>query len=170
MTTPHTTQVENTADDTPRRGRRARTEVAIVMAIVAIVSVLVVGIYNVVTARNFLNSTVEAQLISVGESRMDRLERGIDSLGATVVSVASGRGVAQALDDLNNGYRALDTPLTAAELDELSSAYAGFIAEVVPPGYEAPPLEAVFPESERAQYLQYHYVVTNPFDDRVRAR
>jgi len=166
MTAPRTALVENSGDQKPRRGRRARTEVAIVMAVVTIVSVLVVGIYNVVTARNFLNSTVEAQLVGVGESRMDRLERGIDSLGATVVSVANGRGVAQALDDLNNGYRALDTPLTAAELDELESAYTGFVGEVVPPGYEAPPLEAIFPESANAQYLQYHYIVANPMEDR----
>ena len=51
------------------------------MAVVAIVSVLVVGIYNLVTARDFLNSTVEAQLVSVGESRMERLERGVESIG-----------------------------------------------------------------------------------------
>ena len=158
--------VESGADRQPRRGRRARTEVAVVMAIVSIVSILVVGVYNVVTARNFLNDTVERQLVSIGEGRMERLERGVDALGDITVSVAQGKGVARALDDLTSEYRALDAPLSAAELDELNQAYTGFVAAVVPPGYEAPPISEILPDSERAQYLQYHYIVANPSEDR----
>lgn len=166
MTAPPPTPLENSADGRPPRGRRARTEVAVVMAVVAIVSVLVVGIYNLVTARDFLNSTVEAQLVSVGESRMERLERGVASIGDVVVTIANGRGVARALEDLNAGYVALDAPPTADELAALEAVYQGGIAEIVPPGYEVPPLEAIFPESERAQYLQYHYLAANPFEVR----
>ena len=166
MTAPPPTPLENSADGRPPKGRRARTEVAVVMAVVAIVSVLVVGIYNLVTARDFLNSTVEAQLVSVGESRMERLERGVASIGDVVVTIADGRGVARALEDLNAGYVALDAPPTADELAALEAVYQGGIAEIVPPGYEVLPLEAVFPESERAQYLQYHYLAANPFEVR----
>jgi methyl-accepting chemotaxis protein len=136
------------------------------MAIVSIVSILVVGVYNVVTARNFLNHTVERQLVSIGEGRMERLERGVDALGDIAVSIAQGRGVARALDDLTNGYRALDAPLSAAELDELNQAYTRFIAAVVPPGYEAPPVSEILPDSEEARYLQYQYIVANPSEDR----
>ncbi|MGB5657774.1 MAG: hypothetical protein WBN35_14310, partial [Acidimicrobiia bacterium] len=166
MTAPPPTALENSADRSPRRGRRARTEVAIVMAVVAIVSVLVVGIYNLATARDFLNSTVEAQLVSVGQSRMQRLERGVESIGDIVVTIADGRSAAQALEDLNAGYVALGTPPTAAELGALEAFYQEGIAEVVPPGYEVPPVDVIFPASERAQYLQYHYLAANPFQDR----
>lgn len=166
MTAPSVTPVKNAGDDRPRSGRRARTEVAVVMAIVSILSILVVGIYNVVSARNFLNDTVERQLVSTGEGRMERLERGVDALGDIAVSIAQGRGVARALEDLTTEYRALDPSLSAAQLDELNQAYAGFLSAVVPPGYEAPPVSEVLPDSERAQYLQYHYLVANPFEDR----
>ena len=166
MTAPPPTALESSADQRPKRGRRARTEVAIVMAVVAIVSVLVVGIYNVVTARDFLNSTVEAQLVSVGQSRMERLERGVESIGDIVVTIASGRSAALALEDLNAGYVALDAPPTAAELAALEAFYQEGIAEVIPPGYEVPPVEVIFPASERAQYLQYHYLAANQFVDR----
>ena len=166
MTASLPTALENDADQRPGRGRRARTEVAVVMAIVAIVSVLVVGIYNLVTARDFLNSTVEAQLVSVGQSRMERLERGVQAIGDIVVTIADGRSVAQALDDLNAGYVALGTAPTAAELAVLEAFYEEGIAEVVPPGYEVPPAEVIFPVSERAQYVQYHYVAANPLEDR----
>ncbi len=166
MTAPSSTPQEVVPVQQPRRGRRARTEVAVVMALVTIVSVLLMGIFNVVTARGFLNGTVEAQLIGIGESRMGRLERGIEALEGLAVTMANGTGVVQALDDLTDGYLALDTPLSAAELDEVRNTYADAIASVVPPGYEAPPIDAVFPQSERAQYLQYYYLATNPFEDR----
>ena len=118
------------------------------MAVVAIVSVLVVGIYNLVTARDFLNSTVEAQLVSVGQSRMQRLERGVESIGDIVVTIADGRSVALALEDLNAGYVALGTPPTAAELGALEAFYQEGIAEAVPPGYEVPPVDVIFPASD----------------------
>lgn len=147
-------------------GRRARTQVAIAMAAVTIISVLIVGLYNLATARTFLNDTIEAQLISVGESRMERLERGIDAIGDIVVTIADGRGVALALQDLDEGYRSLDEPLSDAELEALTDLYAGLIAEVVPPGYEPPPAETLVPDSGRARYLQYHYIAANANDDR----
>lgn len=166
MTAPQTHPPDAAADQPPRRGRRARTEVAVVMAVVAIVSVLVVGIYNLVTARNFLNTTIEAQLVNVGQSRMERLERGIEGVRAITLTVAEGRSAALALEDLTAGYLALDEPLSPSERDELRGKYELFIAAVVPPGYEAPPVDAIFPESERAQYLQYHYIAANQLEDR----
>ncbi len=163
MTTPAPATQETTADQKQRRGRRARTDVAIVMAVVSIVSVLIVGIFNLVTAREFLNTTVEQQLVSVGEARMDRLERGIDSIGDIVVSLAYGTGVTQALEDLDAGYRMVDEPLSDAQVEELRAVYADGIAGLVPPGYEAPSIDELVPESVGAQYLQYHYLVANPF-------
>ena len=151
------------SDQTPRRGRRARTDVAVVMAVVSIVSVLIVGVFNLATARDFLSSAIEQQLLSVGESRMERLERGVESLGDIVVSVASGTGVAQAVEDLTAGYGEIDEPLSDAQVEALRGVYAAGLADIVPPGYEMPPVDEVFPESLGAQYLQYHYIVENPF-------
>ncbi len=166
MTTSAPATQETAPDQKQRRGRRARTDVAIVMAVVSIVSVLIVGVFNLVTARDFLSTTVEQQLVSVGESRMERLERGIESIGDIVVTMAHGTGVAQALEDFDAGYRAIDEPLLDAQLEELRSAYAAGLAEIVPPGYEVPSVDAFFPQSPAAQYLQYYYIATNPFEDR----
>jgi len=122
------------SDQTPRRGRRARTDVAVVMAVVSIVSVLIVGVFNLATARDFLSSAIEQQLLSVGESRMERLERGVESLGDIVVSVASGTGVAQAVEDLTAGYGEIDEPLSDAQVEALRGVYAAGLADIVPPG------------------------------------
>ncbi len=166
MTAPAPVTQKNVSDQKQRRGRRARTDVAIVMAAVSILSVLIVGVFNLVTARDFLSTTVEQQLVSVGESRMDRLERGVESIGDIAVTMAYGTGVAQALEDFGAGFQAIDEPLSDAQFDELRAAYVAGLAEIVPPGYEAPSLDEVFPRSPAAQYLQYYYLVTNPFDER----
>ena len=166
MTTPTPATQETAQDQKQRRGRRARTDVAIAMAAVSIVSVLIAGIFNLVTARDFINTTVEQQLVSVGESRMDRLERGIESIGDIAVTMAYSTGAAQALEDLAAGYQAIDEPLSDAQVEELRAAYVAGLAEIVPPGYEAPSLDEVFPKSPAAQYLQYYYLVRNPFEDR----
>ena len=165
MTSRATAPQKNAKSD-GTHGRRARSQVATAMAVVTIVSVLIVGLYNLATARTFLNNTVEAQLVSVGESRMERLERGIDDIGDVVVTISTGRGVARALQDLDEGYRSLDEQLSDAELEALTEFYASGIAEVVPPGYEVPPAEVLVPDSDRARYLQYHYIAANPNDDR----
>ncbi len=160
-----TTQETRPAQTSPR-SRRARTDVAIVMTVAVLVSVLVVGAYNVWTAGEFLKTTVESQLIGIGESRMARIESGLDSLEATAASIASGTGLAEALADLSSGFQSLDQPLSSDEVEELKTLYGAGIAEVVPPGYEVPPVDAIFPSSERAQYLQYHYIAANSFEDR----
>ena len=59
MTTSVPATGDTASDQTPRRGRRARTDVAVVMAVVSIVSVLIVGVFNLATARDFLSTAVE---------------------------------------------------------------------------------------------------------------
>ena len=169
MTTPPSEAPEAAADRPRRRGRRARTDVAIVMAVVSIVSVLIVGIYNLATARTFLTDTVQEQLVTVGESRTERLERGIESIGDVVVTIASGTGVAQALEDLDAGFRMIDEPLSEDQIEELREAYRRGLAEIAPPGYEPPSIEEVFPQSSAAQYVQYYYIAANPFPPGERA-
>ena len=71
MTAPAPVTQKAGSEQKQRRGRRARTDVAIVMAGVSILSVLIVGIFNLVTARDFLTTTVEQQLVSVGEYPRD---------------------------------------------------------------------------------------------------
>lgn len=169
MTAPPPVPKETAADRPRQGGRRARTDVAIVMAAVSIISVLIVGVYNLTTARTFLTNTVEQQLVSVGESRMERLQRGIDSVGDAVVTIANGTGVAQALEDLDAGFRSIDEPLSDAQLEELRGVYAETLAKIAPPGFEQPSVEQVFPESTAAQYVQYYYIAENPFPPEERA-
>lgn len=168
MTPPANTPQGNRRERRLRRGRRASTSVALVMALVTIVSILIVGAFNLVTAANLLNNAVEAQLINVGQSRMSRLESGVESLSGIVVSMADGASIPEALTDLTGTYRSLDERLSAAEHDELRSAYTAELKTNtgLPSGYGEVAVDDVFPQSETAQYLQYHYLAQNPFPNR----
>ena len=166
MTSSSPTTHENQPNQAARRGRRARTDVAIVMTLAVLVTVLIVSVYNVWTADELLQTTVESQLKGVGESRVARIESGIDSLGASAVSIATGTGIVQALGDLSGGFQTLNESPSTAEIAELRTVYEAGIASVVPPGYEVPPVDAIFPTSDRARYLQYYYIAANPFEDR----
>jgi HAMP domain-containing protein len=166
MTTPSPTTPPVPPTKAAQQGRRARTDVAIVMTAVVLVSVLIVSVYNFWTASDLLKSTVESQLIGVGESRVTRIESDLEALEAIAASLASGTGMVQSLNDLSHGFQALDEGPSAGEIEELRSVYEANIASAVPPGYEVPPVDAIFPSSDRARYLQYYYIAANPFEDR----
>lgn len=166
MTTPSPTTPPVPPTKAAQQGRRARTDVAIVMTAVVLVSVLVVSVYNFWTASDLLKSTVESQLIGVGESRVNRIESDLEALEAIAASLASGTGMVQSLNDLSHGFRALDDVPSTGEIEELRATYETNIASAVPPGYEVPPVDAIFPSSDRARYLQYYYIAANPFEDR----
>lgn len=150
-----------------RKGRRARTDVALMMVLTALASVLVIGAFNFFSARSLLNDTVESQLTNVAESRATRIEQVLDAIKDTAVTMADGRGFLEALTDLTDGYEGLDVTLTEAEVAELRSQYEAGIAAAVPPGFEAPTVDELFPVSVRAQYLQSVYIGQNPFEMRA---
>jgi HAMP domain-containing protein len=166
MTTPSPTTPPVPPTKAAQQGRRARTDVAIVMTAVVLVSVLVVSVYNFWTAGDLLKSTVESQLIGVGESRVTRIESDLEALEAIAASLASGTGMVQSLNDLSHGFQAIHEVPSTGEIEELRATYETNIASAVPPGYEVPPVDAIFPSSDRAQYLQYYYIAANPFEDR----
>jgi class 3 adenylate cyclase/nitrate reductase NapE component len=149
------------------KGRRARTDVAVMMVLATLVSVLLIGAFNFFSARNLLNSTVEEQLLEVGDSRATRIKQGLDSVKDIAVTLADGPGVLEAVNDLADGYAVLDVTPTGAEVAELRSQYEEGIAAAIPPGFEAPTVDDLFPISERAQYLQSIYINQNPFEVRA---
>jgi class 3 adenylate cyclase len=138
--------------------------VAVVLVGASLLSVLVVGVVNYFSARELLTETVEAHLIDVAASRAVTIEEGMAFVGDVAAFVSTDAGVAEALTELSEGFAALDERLTPAQTEELVAYYEGAITRETPPGLERPTVERFFPESERARYLQYHYLAQNPFN------
>ena len=61
-------------------GRKARTDVARAMILAAVVSLLVVGGFNLYLARQFLTGEAEDLLIDIGAARGIAVERGLERL------------------------------------------------------------------------------------------
>jgi len=166
MTSSAPTTQESLPSTAPKQSRSARTDMAIVMTLAVLISMLIVGVYNFWTTSDLLKTTAESQLRGIGESRVARIEGGMESLEGIAASLAAGTGMVDALDDLSNGYRSLDEAPSAQEVEDLRSVYEAGLVSIIPPGYEVPPVDEIFPSSDRARYLQYYYIAANPFEDR----
>lgn len=149
-------------EDSPFR-LGARTIVAVVLIGASLISVAVLLAFTLVRAEELLNDTARDELVEIGESRVTQIENGVASLENEAVTIAADRGVRQALEDLTTGFNQLDDPLSPRQRQELIEAYRTGIRRATPPGVDAPPLESLVPGDVRSQYLQYHYLVRNPF-------
>lgn len=130
---------------------------------VSLLSVLVVGVFNYVSARELITETVEDHLVDIAASQAFAIEEGIASVGDLTASASADDGVAQALTELASGFTALDEELTPTQTEELLEYYEEAVTFATPPGSDPPSVQSVFPESERARYLQYLYLAQNPF-------
>lgn len=156
---------ESTAGFRPR----ARTIVAAVLIGASLVSMAVLVAFNLFSAQDLLNDTSRTQLIEIGGSRATQIEDGVKNLKQEVVTLGADQGVRRALSDLAAGYRDIDTTLSDAQDDELVAFYENEISQKTPPGFEEPSLISLVPGDARARYLQYHYLVKNPFPPGLRS-
>jgi class 3 adenylate cyclase len=143
--------------------------VAVVLIGASLISIAVLLAFTLVRAEELLNDTARDELVEIGESRVTLIEDGVAELKAEAVTLAADRGVSRALEDLTRGFNQLDDPLTPKQRQELLEAYRTGIRRVTPPGVEAPPLESLVPGDQRSQYLQYHYLATNPLQPERRS-
>jgi HAMP domain-containing protein len=90
-----------TAGPPGRTGWTARTRVAMVLIGVTVLSLVVVGVFNYVSARRVLADTVETELVSIGTARAARIVAGLQAVEDTVASLARDGGVVDALVELS---------------------------------------------------------------------
>ena len=149
-----------------RTGRRASTDVAVVMITAALVSAFVIGMFNYITGRQLIRDAVSAQLVDVGANRADRIERGLDNLVDVAATLAVEPSMSAALIDLSAGFAATDEVLDEAQEGELVDFYEQGIAIATPQGAEPPTVDQLLPRSATARYLQYWYIAETPLDQR----
>jgi HAMP domain-containing protein len=152
-----------TGDQGPRpRGRSARAEVAFFFIGISLLSVVALSVFNFFSARELINGMVETSLVEIGSTRAARIENGVQGLRESTAMLAADLGVIGALSDLSLGYTELNEPLTPVQLGELADFYERGLNEAAIPGVTPAIAAQLLPDSERAQYLQYYYIVQNP--------
>lgn len=127
-----------------------------------LVSVVLLATVNFVVVRSLLDTSVRDQLVTLRELRRDGIELGIDRLLNRVAVIGQDPAMAQALADLENGYGAYETDLTADEVEQLEASYAEAVAPYDEAGAERPDVDDLVPESTSGQSAQLNYIANNP--------
>ena len=151
----------------PRGTLRRRLEFTLVG--VALVSVLLLSGLNYVFARILISDSVEAQLSSLRDTRVQAIERGAAQVQSSVSTLAVTPSVITALETLSDGYADLEGAVSSEEVVGLEAAYERALEPLRATGLEVP-TASLLPDSESGQFVQYQYIARNPdgFDDRDR--
>lgn len=161
------TSVEATgtrAATTPGARRpRAVVVVAAMLIGTSVVSGALMAVFIHFASSDLLNDAAEDQLAEIASARAGAIEEGVLLLERSVVTLGEDDGIAQAMVELGTTYGDLDDQLDSGEFAELEAYYASGDASA------STLLDDPVPGSETARYLQYHYLVANPFPPAFRA-
>lgn len=142
------------------KGLRRRLTVTLVG--VSLISVLLLATVNFVFARLLITDSVESQLTSVRDTRVQALEIGAERLQSRVSALALNPSVADALTELSIEFAELNEDITSEQVDDLTTIYDN---EALPPfvaaGVNIDAAELV-PGTVAGRYLQRHYISENP--------
>ncbi|MFW2334040.1 HAMP domain-containing protein [Ilumatobacter sp.] len=152
------------------RAPRLRRRLSLTLVGVSLVSVLLLSVVNFVFARLLIDESVEEQLASVRDTRIEALENGFGRIESQVSTLAATPSVVAALEELTEEFAQLDDDITPEQIDGLAAVYDD---EFLPPFEQAGAVidaRELVPGSPAGRYVQHHYVAENPndFDERGR--
>ncbi len=150
------------------RGRNSlRRKLALILITVSLLSVAILGVLNYLQVRELLTRQVEGQLSTQGQARARSIRFGLTGIKDTVTVLARDPDVESAVIAFGASYQELlEAPelLDQPQREALEDFYRDDVATVYEDkGVEPPPLADLLPMTDAAQYLQYHYIVQNPF-------
>jgi len=128
---------------------------------VAVIAVLVIGLVNFIGTRNIFSETIEAELVSINSDRAQAVRSEINRARADVMAIARDTSIALATRDFTEAFVELDGvqgALEAGQEQELDQFYAQVDEESGGSGGSD-----LVPTGTAARYLQYYYIVDNPF-------
>ncbi len=152
-----------------REPRSLRRRLELTLVGVALVSVLLLSGLNYAFARVLITDSVESQLESLRDTRVQSIERGAARVQASVSTLAVIPSVVTAFDELAAGYVDVDDALTNEQFVELEAAYDRALQPLRDAGQDVP-AQSLVPASGSGQFVQYEYIARNPdaFDERDR--
>jgi class 3 adenylate cyclase len=147
------------------RGGSLRARLTRTLVGLGLVSVLLLAAVNFVVVRGLLDRGASDQLTAVRDMRREAVELGIDRL-LTEISVLGGSGLASVLTDVSDAYHQIDEDLTDEQLADLEAAYEPVVARYDEAGVDRPPIAELLPASTAGRYVQYHYIASQPAEER----
>ena len=167
MTTTHqsaTGRKPEIPDVPDRRNSRRWTSRAVLtrmFVLVAFLAVLVVGVVSFLGARSVFSETINSQLASIASDRAEAVSSELDRAKADVATVARDASIALATREIAEAFVELDSAdgtLEPGQEQALEQFYASGTTEI---GVST--ASDLVPLGTPARYLQFHYIVDNPF-------
>ncbi|HEY6599435.1 MAG TPA: adenylate/guanylate cyclase domain-containing protein [Pseudomonadales bacterium] len=142
-----------------------KSKLLVMLLAVSLFSIVAVASLNYYTCYQTLKSAVFSHLTSVRASRADQIEQGFERLRLETIAIAAGGATVDAARQFIDAYRKLDAVPIEPPMD---AALHEFYQQIFVPEYEKQTgrtveIDTLLPENPAARYLQYHYIVKNPF-------
>ena len=145
-----------------------RRRLSLTLVGVSLISVVLLSAVNLIFARQLINESVEEQLVSVRDTRIEALQNGVERIESRVSAMAATPSVVTALEELSAEYRQIDDDASPEQVAGLTQIYDDeFLPPFVDAGVDVDAAELV-PASAAGRYLQHRYIAENPngFDER----
>lgn len=145
-----------------------RRRLSLTLVGVSLISVVLLSAVNFVFARQLINVSVEEQLVSVRDTRIEALQNGVERIESRVSALAATPSVVTALEELSAEYRQIDDDVSPEQVAGLTQIYDDeFLPPFVDAGADVDAAELV-PASAAGRYVQQRYIAENPngFDER----
>jgi class 3 adenylate cyclase len=150
---------------TERPTRNLRRSLAARLTVLALLATIVLGSFNFLETRSLLGRATEAQLTNQQRSQAQAIGNGLGFVGDAVSVIAGDPATIRALSELSGAVGVLESDpdlLGSDEAEALGAYYATAVAAgLTEAGLD--PASAGTAPAGTAGYLQYHYLVSNPF-------
>lgn len=148
-----------------------KSKLLVMLLGVSLSSIALVATLNYMESYNTVRTSVFAQLTSLRASRADAIEQYVETITSELEVLADSPNMGIMLSQLSAAFQALtETELEPEALTELETFYDDQFLPALDAMVEGTPeFLSVFPESNAARYLQYHYLAANPYpqDNRI---
>jgi class 3 adenylate cyclase len=142
-----------------------KSRLLIMLLSVSAISIALVASLTYSRSYDALRESVFSHLTSVRAAKADQIEQYIESIRDEAHVLGSAAGVGMAALEFSRAYKELeDVELEPEQLLELENYYReDFLPKLNAMVEGTPEFGSLFPESNAARYLQYHYIANNPY-------
>jgi len=141
-----------------------RTRLQVMLLVASLGSIVVVGMFSWIRARDILSERILSQLTSERASKAYQIEAYFTALSNQIETLCEDRMVVSAMREFDAEFEKLKgRRITPEETAGLEAYYTKeFLPRLAKNIKGDPAYETYRPTSEEALYLQYHYIANNP--------
>jgi class 3 adenylate cyclase len=142
-----------------------KSRLVLMLLPVSLLSILVIGYLGWNSGQRALNEAILNQLTSIRASKAYQIESYFNNIFSLTSTLSEDRMVVEAMKEFRVAYQDVSTwPIVPSWESQLDAHYREAFLPRLDRNVEGAPLFALYrPQNTAAIYLQYHYIVRNPY-------